>query len=106
MMETVTNDAVGWSRLRTIDIPILRSFVVRHEQSGQTVRLTTESVDGRSRLEVTFLEVVDLQVSWPPFVPAHLDVISVRDVAADQLENISYRVAEGEDFFAVVIRED
>lgn len=33
-------------------------------------------------------------------------MISVRDVAADQLENISYRVAEGEDFFAVVVRED
>ncbi|WP_410785120.1 hypothetical protein [Kribbella sp. C-35] len=114
MIETVTNDSVGLSRLRTVDIPILRSFLVSHEQAGQTVRLTTESVDGRSRLEVTFLGVVDLQVSWPDFVPARLDVIDVRDIATHQLENISYRVAEGEgffafwcsDFFAVVTRDD
>lgn len=114
MIETVTNDPVGWSSLRTVDIPILRSFLVRHEESGQAVSLTTESVDGRSRLEVTFLGVADLQVSWPHFVPARLDVIDVRDMAADQLEGHSYRVAEGEgffafwcsDFFAVVIRDD
>jgi hypothetical protein len=100
MIETIANDALRWSGLRTIDVAVLRSFVVRYEQSGQTVSLTTESGDGRSRLELTFLGVVDLQVSWPHFIPPQLDVIDIRDVATHQLENISYRVAEGEGFFA------
>jgi hypothetical protein len=100
MIETVTNDAIGWAGLRAVDIAVLRSFVVRQEGAGQIVSLTTESVDGRARLEVTFLGVVDLRVDWPGFIPAQLDVIDIRDVAGRQLENISYRVAEGEDFFA------
>ncbi|WP_328328103.1 hypothetical protein OHA70_02660 [Kribbella sp. NBC_00382] len=93
---------------------MIETVGVCQEQSGQTLRLNTESADGRSRLEVTFLGVVDLQVSWPHFVPAQLDVIDIRDVDAHQLEHTSYRVAEGEgffafwcrDFFAVVTRDD
>jgi hypothetical protein len=99
MIETVANDALRWAGLRTIDIAVLRSFVVRYEQSGQIVSMTTESKDARSRLELTFLGVVDLQLSWPAFIPPKLDVIDIRDVTTHQLENISYRVAEGEDFF-------
>ena len=99
MIETVANDALRWSSLGTADMPTVRSFVVSQSESGQTVSLTSESWDGRSRLEVTFLGVVDLQVSWPQLVPARLDVIDISDVATHQLEDISYRVAEGEDFF-------
>ena len=76
--------------------------------------MITESMDGRSRLEVTFLGVVDLHVSWPevPY-PPHLDVLDISDVSTYGLENISFRVAEGQgffsfscsDFFAVTFRE-
>jgi hypothetical protein len=101
MIETIANDALGWSGLRTVDIPTVRSFVVRNEPSGQTLSVTSESWDGQSRLEATFLGVVDLQMSWPSFpTPMQLDVIDIRDVAADGLENINYRVAEGAGFFA------
>jgi hypothetical protein len=101
MIETIANDPVRWSALRTVDRPTVRSFAVRNEQSGQTVSVTSESWDGRSRLEATFLGVVDLQLSWPSFpTPTQLDVIDIRDVSADGLENISYRVAEGAGFFA------
>lgn len=104
MIETIANDPAGWAGLRTVDMPTVLSFVVRNEQfgqSGQTVSLTAESWDGRARLEATFVGVVDLQLVWPSFpTPTQLDVIDVRDVSADGLENISYRVAEGADFFA------
>jgi hypothetical protein len=100
MIETIANDSVRWSGLRAVDISVLRSFVVRNEDSGQTVSMTTESMDGRSRLETTFLGVVNLQVSWPDFIPPRMDVIDISDVAAHQLENINYRVTEGEGFFA------
>jgi hypothetical protein len=113
MIETVANDALRWSSLGTADMPTVRSFVVSQSESGQTVSLTSESWDGRSRLEVTFLGVADLQVSWPDYpTPTQLDVIGIRDVSADGLENVSYRVAEDSgffafwcsEFFAVVIR--
>ncbi|TDU91873.1 hypothetical protein EV138_5486 [Kribbella voronezhensis] len=35
MIETIANDVMGWSRLRTVGMPVLRRFVVRNEQSGQ-----------------------------------------------------------------------
>jgi hypothetical protein len=115
MIESVANDAVGWSGLRSVEIPLLRSFVVRNEPSGQTVIVTTESADGRSRLEATFLGVVDLALSWPEYPnPPRLDAIDVSEVAARGLENVTFRVAEGagffafscSDFFAVAIRVD
>lgn len=114
MIETIANDAARWSSLRTVDIPVLQSFLVRNEPSGHVLVLTTESMDGRSRLEATFLGVVDLHVSWPDMPgPLRLDVIDVSDVSAHGLENICFRVAEGEglfafscsDFFAVMLRE-
>jgi hypothetical protein len=104
MIETIANDTVRWSGLRTVDMPVLRGFVVRSEQSGQVVSVTTESVDGRARLESTFLGVVDLRVSWPDYPdPVQVDVIDISDVAAHGLENISYRVAEGAGFFLSLI---
>jgi hypothetical protein len=115
MIETIANDSVRWLDLRSVDMPVLRSFVVRTEDSGQIVNMRTESMDGRSRLETTYLGVVDLQVSWPAIqAPARLDVIDISEVAAHQLENINYRVAEGSGFFtfwcsdfvAVAIRDN
>jgi hypothetical protein len=101
MIETVSNDAAGWPGLRSVDIPVLQSFTVRYEPSGPVLVVTTESVDGRTRLEATFLGIAGLQVSWPEYPnPLQLDVISIRDVSADGLENISFRVAEGGGFFA------
>ncbi|ONI71843.1 hypothetical protein BWI15_17095 [Kribbella sp. ALI-6-A] len=101
MIQAIANDSVRWTDLRSVDMPVLRSFVVRNADSGQTVSMTTESVDGRSRLEMTYVGVVELQVSWPEFpVPAQLDVVDIAEVAAHQLENINYRVAEGSGFFA------
>ncbi len=101
MIETIANDALRWSGLRTVDMPTVRSLAVRNEESGQILSLTSESWDGRARLEVTFLGVVDLQLSWPGIpTPAQLDVIDIRDESADGLENIRYRVAEGAGFFA------
>ena len=101
VIETIANDATRWSALRTIDICTVRSFVVRDEHSGQTVSLTSESWDGRARLELTFLRVVDLKVDWSGPTPAQLDVLDIRDASADGLENISYRVADGADFFSL-----
>jgi hypothetical protein len=48
MIETVANDAAGWSGLRTIDIAIVRSFEVRIEESEQIVRQLPS--DGGRRL--------------------------------------------------------
>ncbi len=103
MIQPVANDATGWSALRAVEMPVLRSFAVHNEPSGQqTVTVTTESVDGRSRLEATFLGVVGLAVSWPEYPnPLQLDVIEVSDVAAHGLEGVSFRVAEGAGFFAL-----
>jgi hypothetical protein len=106
MIETIADDAAGCGRIRVVDMPTVRSFLVRNDDSGQTVKLASESWDGRSRLEVTFLGVVDLQVSWPDYpTPAQLDGIGISDVSADGLEKISYRVAEDAGFFAFWCRE-
>ena len=34
MIETITNDAARWSNSRMVDIPVLRSFLVRNEPPG------------------------------------------------------------------------
>jgi hypothetical protein len=115
VVETIANDPLGWSGLRAVDIPVLRSFLVRNEPSGQTVIVTTETVDGRSRLEATFFGVVDLRVVWPDYPdPLQLDVVDISDVSAHGLESVRFRVAEGAgffafscaDFLAVAIREN
>ncbi|MGQ0843615.1 MAG: hypothetical protein ACT4QF_05730 [Sporichthyaceae bacterium] len=67
--------------------------------------MTTESTDGRSRLQATFVGVVGLQLSWPEQQPVSLDVVEIGDVSAHGLEDISFRVAEGAGFFAFSCRE-
>src|SRR5687767_10502813 len=78
MIETIANDPLRWSSLRTVAIPVLRSFLVRNDPSGTVLVVITESMDGRSRLEATFLGVIDLRVSWPEYPdPVQLDVIDI-----------------------------
>ena len=65
-----------------------------------TLSLRLGSAVGRGVLALVFEGVRDLKIDWPSQLPVEVDVIDVRDVTDHGLEDIRYRVSEGESLLA------
>jgi hypothetical protein len=65
-----------------------------------TLSLRLGSGEGRGALALLFEGVRDLKIDWPSQLPVEVDVVDIRDITNHGLEDIRYRVSEGEGLFA------
>jgi len=87
-----------------VDFQLHQEIVAGNVYPLLTLSLRLGSGDGRA-LAVVFEGVRDLKVDWPGQLPVEVDVIDVRDIIDHGLEDIRYRVSEGEGLFSFSCRD-
>ena len=83
-----------------LDFQLHQEIVGSNVYPVLTLSLRLGSGEGRGVLALVFEGVRDLKIDWPRQLPVEVDVIDVRDVTDHGLEDIRYRVSEGESLLA------